>query len=80
MDRRKCGTCPHGGYGLGTESFVMRLLCEDQVHNVYLHPRYIDRCEWSYRFPEESPPHSALLMHAQKGNPTRQDAHINRPE
>ena len=36
-------TCPHGGYGLGTECFATRLLDEDPIRNVCFSPRNIYR-------------------------------------
>lgn len=43
VDQRKYGTCPHGGYGLGTERILAWLCDRFTVRECSLYPRFTDR-------------------------------------
>lgn len=45
MDLRKYGTCPHGGYGLGTERILAWLCQRETVRECSLYPRFAGRCK-----------------------------------
>jgi len=44
IDQRRYGSCPHGGFGIGTERLLMYITNADSVKECCLYPRFMGRC------------------------------------